>query len=319
MLPIHSTHTRDGKTLTRVRKATAWLLIMLCVSAALTAAQSPATARWASDLGSRYWVQPDIVYHTASGHALALDVYYQHDSKTPGPTLVYIHGGGWIFGDKATAVLQFVPYLEMGWTVVSVEYRMASTSQAPAAVEDCRCALRWVLRNTTQYNIDPRRIVLSGHSAGGHLALTTGMLPAGTGLDNQCYGDEELKVAAIVNWYGITDVADLLHGANLKNYALMWLGSQANADEVARRVSPLSYVRENLPPILTIHGDKDDVVPYGHAVRLHKALDQARVRNRLMTIAGGGHGGFNEDEFARSFAAIREFLAELEILRADAR
>jgi acetyl esterase/lipase len=106
---------------------------------------------------------------------------------------------------------------------------MASQSLAPAAVEDTRCALRWVFRNAKQYNFDTSKIVLTGHSAGGHLSLITGMLPNGTGLDNNCYGDEELKVAAIINWYGISDVNDLIQGKNLKNYAVMWMGSQQNA------------------------------------------------------------------------------------------
>src|SRR5438477_8117682 len=102
------------------------------------------------------------------------------------------------------------PYLEMGWAVVNVEYRLARASLAPAAVEDCRCALRWVIKNAKDYNFDINRIVVTGHSAGGHLALTTGMLPASAGLDRECHGPEELKVAAIINWYGITDVNDLL-------------------------------------------------------------------------------------------------------------
>ena len=140
--------------------------------------------------------------------------------------MIYYHGGGWIFGDRIGATLLFLPYLEMGWNVINVEYRMANVSLAPAAVEDCRCALRWAVRNAKQYNIDINRIVLTGHSAGGHLSLITGMLPEGTGLDNNCDGTEKLRVAAIINWYGISDVADLVQGRIQKNYAVMWMGSQ---------------------------------------------------------------------------------------------
>jgi acetyl esterase/lipase len=100
-------------------------------------------------------------------------------------------------------------------------------SFGPAAVEDTRCALRWVYRNASQWHFDTTKIVLTGHSAGGHLALITGMLPDGTGLDNRCYGEEKLKVAAIINWYGISDVNDLIKGSNLKNYAAMWDGQSA--------------------------------------------------------------------------------------------
>lgn len=259
-------------------------------------------------IADRYWMQPDVVYNTANNTPLKLDVWYPRDNPNPTPTLVYIHGGGWIFGSKEGAVYQLLPYLEKGWRVVNVEYRMASNSLAPAAVEDTRCALRWIYRNAKQYNFDTSKIVLTGHSAGGHLSLITGMLPKGTDLDNRCYGDEDLKVAAIINWYGITDVNDLIQGENLKNYAVMWMGSQTNAPEIAKSVSPLTYVRAGLPPVLTIHGDKDDVVPYSHATRLHTELEKAKVTNKLVTIKGGGHGMFEVKDYASSFDEIWKFL-----------
>jgi acetyl esterase/lipase len=284
----------------------ALVLLGACLSA-LAQTQTPSSP-WATDVGSRYWVQPDIVYQGASGQSLKLDVWYQHDVKTTSPTLVYIHGGGWIWGTKESSVLQFLPFLERGWTVVNVEYRMASTALAPAAVEDTRCALRWVFRNAQQWRFDTSKIVLTGHSAGGHLSLITAMLPAESGLDNQCYGTEKIGVAAVINWFGITDVNDVIKGPNLKNYAAMWMGSQVNADEIARRVSPLTYVSAGVPPILTIHGDKDDVVPYTHATRLHEALEKAKAPNQLLTIKGGGHGGFTQAEYVASYDAIWNFL-----------
>jgi len=197
----------------------------------------------------------------------------------------------------------------MGWAVVNVEYRLGRVSLAPAAVEDCRCALRWVIRNAEEYNFDTSRLVVTGNSAGGHLSLTTGMLPASAGLDRQCRGDEELKVAAIVNWYGITDVVDLLEGENEKSYAVAWLAGMTDREAVARRVSPLTYVRADLPPVMTIHGDADPAVPYTHATRLKEALDQAGVSNELVTVPGGGHGGFTSEEMIDIFTKIRSFLS----------
>lgn len=276
-------------------------------------AQTQSTSVFSTEGGARYWVQPDIVYNTANNTPLKLDVWYPNAVNTPTPTLVYIHGGGWIFGTKESSVLQFLPFLEKGWRVVNVEYRMASNSLAPAAVEDTRCALRWVFRNAKQWNFDTSKIVLTGHSAGGHLSLITGMLPDGTGLDNNCYGDEKLNVAAIINWFGITDVNDVIQGKNLKNYGMMWVGSQPNAAEIAKRVSPLTYVREGLPPVLTIHGDKDDVVPYSHATRLKEALDKVKVKNELYTIKGGGHGGFTQAEFVGAYNEIWKFLKDNKI------
>ena len=155
---------------------------------------------------------------------------------------------------------------------------------------------------------------MTGHSAGGHLSLTTGMLPASAGLDRQCVGLDDVSVAAIINWYGITDVADLIDGPNTKSYAVEWLGSMPDREAIARRVSPLTYVRGGLPPTITIHGDADGVVPYSHATRLQEALDEAGVPNKLVLIPGGGHGGFSAEQSARAYAAIMDFLAEHGIL-----
>jgi acetyl esterase/lipase len=267
-----------------------------------------ATARWASTIAEQYWIQPDITYGVANNYTLKLDVWQRKDARTAAPTLIYYHGGGWIFGDRTGATLLFLPYLEMGWNVINVEYRMASVSLAPAAVEDCRCALRWAVRNAKQYNIDTDRIVLTGHSAGGHLSLITGMLPEGTGLDNNCDGTEKLRVAAIINWYGISDVTDLVQGRNRKNYAVMWMGSQPDPLTIAKRVSPLTYVRAGLPPILSIHGDADPVVPYDQSTRLHQALSAAGVPNELVTIKGGGHGQFADAELEDAYQKISAFL-----------
>jgi dipeptidyl aminopeptidase/acylaminoacyl peptidase len=117
-----------------------------------------------------------------------------------------------------------------------------------------------------------------------------------------------LNVAAIFKWFGIGDVADLLDGPNAKNYAREWFGSAANADQLAKQLSPVNYVRAGLPPIITIHGENDDVAPYSHAVRLHALLDKAGVPNQLVTIRGRKHGGFSREEMLQSYATIREFL-----------
>jgi acetyl esterase/lipase len=298
-------------------KLVAWLasILVALLLSPLTAleptrAQSVEAAGRAGDLSNRYRIVSNVTYLTANNWDAKLDVYVPRDGTAPNPTLIYIHGGGWVGGSKETSWLQLVPYLEAGWSVVNVEYRLARVSLAPAAVEDCRCALRWVIRNAKQYNFDTTRLVVTGHSAGGHLSLTTGMLPASAGLDRECPGSEELKVAAIVNWFGISDVVDLLEGPNMKEYAVAWLSSMPNREEIASRVSPLSHVRAGLPPIITIHGDADPTVPYSHAVRLQDALNKAGVPNQLVTIPGGKHGGFNHDQTVRAYSAIREFLSK---------
>ena len=103
----------------------------------------------------------------------------------------------------------------------------------------------------------------------------------------------------------------MLQGPNIRSYAVSWLGSVPNREDLARRLSPLTYVRAGQPPVLTIHGDADRVVPYSHAVRLHDVLNKAGVRNRLLTIPGGDHGDFPPEQQIRAYEAIHQFLAEL--------
>jgi acetyl esterase/lipase len=291
-------------------------VLFLCASVA--SAQFTGAAEWASFIENQYRVVPDVTYLTANNWDAKLDLYVPAGSAGPHPAVIYFHGGGWTAGSKEGSVLRIAPYLEMGLAVVNVEYRLARVSLAPAAVEDGLCALRWVIRNAMQYNIDVNKLVVTGHSAGGHLALTTGMIPASAGLDRQCPGNENLKVAAIVNWYGITDVGELLDGPNMKTYAVTWMGSLSDRNDIAKRVSPLTYVRKDLPPIITIQGDADPTVPYSHGVRLHKALADAGVAQKHVTIPGGRHGGFSRDENLKAYAEIRAFLAKYGIVKAGA-
>lgn len=295
------------------RRLASFIAVVLLVPAAAHAQTTPGT--WAANVPNEYRVVPNITYLTANNFEAKLDVYVPRDLPGPHPTVIYIHGGGWVGGTKEGSVLSIVPYLEMGFAVVNVEYRLGRVSLAPAAVEDCRCALRWVIQRAKEYSFDTSRLVVTGHSAGGHLALTTGMLPASAGLERQCPGTEELKVAAVVNWYGIADVVDLLDGPNMKPYAVGWLGSLPYREEIARRVSPLTYVRKDLPPTITIHGDADPTVPYSHATRLHEAVQKAGATSELVTIPGGRHGGFPRAEQLRAFDAIRAFLARHGITR----
>jgi acetyl esterase/lipase len=291
------------------------LFAAFALAPALSHAQSTEAFAKALHIFGSYRVVPNIAYLTANNWEAKLDVYQARDATTPNPTLIYFHGGGWTAGSKESSSLTFLPFLDMGWNVVNVEYRLAKVSLAPAAVQDALCALRWVYRNGKEYNVDTNRLVLMGNSAGGHLALTTGMSPAGESLDSLCPGSEELKVAAIINWYGITDVNELLAGPNVRNFAVAWLGGMSNREEIAKRVSPLTYVRAGLPPIISIQGDADPTVPYAQNVRLHQALNNAGIRNELVTIPGGKHGGFSDTEMAKAYAEIRGFLDKQNIVR----
>jgi acetyl esterase/lipase len=281
-----------------------------------------------------YEVTPNITYTLANNYECKLDLWVPMDSEKPVPTLIYIHGGGWVSGKREQYALMFLPFIEMGFAVANVQYRMAHVSPAPAAVQDCRAALRWIIYNAEKYGFNTRKLVLFGHSAGAHLALMTGMLQSAAGLDwiipggsdeereeaifrfyaDRMAGNEEMEVAAIIEWAGITDVNDLLAGPNTRGYAQVWMGTVPYTEELARMVSPITYVRPGLPPTLMIHGDADPIVPYSQAERLHEALDEAGVRNGLITIPGGGHVRFERSEMSKIYALIRQLLGNNDLM-----
>lgn len=262
---------------------------------------------------ANYQLSRNIVYHKVNNSQLKLDLY-QNENPGLHPILINIHGGGWIKQSKEGLKPFFDPYLNWGFSVININYRLASTALAPAAVEDSRCALAWVINNSQKYNFDTSKIITTGFSAGGHLSLTTGMMSSEAGFDQQCPGNnldnKKNQVAAIINWSGITDVADLIAGDNEKYYAVEWLGNKITDAEIelAKTVSPINYVRSDLPPILTIHGDKDTFVPYAHAVRLHKKLDKVDVSNQLYSVRGAAHGGFSNQQKQQIYTTIKKFL-----------
>ncbi len=305
------------------------LIGLIFLSTIYTVAHSEEQSLSPTDISAAYSVTPNITYLTADGVELKLDIYMPRGARgaTNKPslkTLVYFHGGGWMGGTKERSALAVLPYLQKGWVAINVEYRLGGVALAPAAVEDTRCAVRWIIRNASRYRVDTDRIVLSGRSAGGHLALITGMLTTDAGLDGRCpegkggsgvdrasVTQTDFKVAAIINWSGITDVNDLIKGEHAVTYAVSWMGAQLDREAIAKRVSPISYVRKALPPILTLHGDQDEVVPYQHAVRLHAALKKAGATNQLHTLKGREHFiDYTPEDMQTASQVIDAFLAE---------
>jgi acetyl esterase/lipase len=217
------------------------------------------------------------------------------------PGLIMIHGGGWVGGSKEQRVPSCLRYVERGFVVANVEYRLAGVATAPAAVTDVLKAAEWFRRNAKRYNVDPKRIVVTGDSAGGHLALMAGLTPKSARLGPPA------KVRAVVNFYGITDVADQLAGPHLRKYAVTWIPEQAGRMELAHRVSPMTYVRKDVPAVLTIHGDADPTVPYEHGVKLTKALRDAGADAEMISVRDGRHG-FPKAQLDTLFPQIFEFL-----------
>lgn len=259
-------------------------------------------------LATSYRVDPDLVYVSILGWEGKVDLYLPRRPNMPLPTVVLFHGGGWVTGSKDEIGLDPLPFLAMGFAVVNVDYRLARVATAPAAVEDARCALRWVIRHAPQYGFDVHKLVLVGSSAGGHLALMAALAPPSAGFDRLCPGDEPMQVAAVVNFFGIADVEALLQPPSPRDFAVGWMGGGVEKSALARQVSPLTYVGKGAPAVITVHGDADPVVPFAQATKLHAALDAAGVPNQLVPVRGGRHGDFRGDDIVRVNHAVRDFL-----------
>jgi len=266
-------------------------------------------------IATHYHVLPNQLYLSVGGWNGKLDLYLPRRPTGSMPVALLFHGGGWVTGSKDEIALDVLPYLAMGFAVVNIDYRLASVATAPAAVEDSRCALRWVIRHAKQYGLDADRLILVGSSAGAHLALMAAMAPPSAGFDGLCPGDEPLKVAAVINFFGIVDVGHLLGPKDARDFAVGWIGKAPDPSALARRVSPITYVRRGLPPIFTAHGDADPVVPFAQAQRLHAALERAGVPNRLFPLHNAGHGDFDGAEVLLANRAVREFLLKHGVLR----
>src|SRR5213596_652184 len=162
----------------RFRFALPLVAALAIVTGSIAHAQRPAgdAATFAAYTG--YRAVPNITYTTASGVELKLDFYGPARPSAPLPTAIFMHGGGYRVGSrKEASVLSLLPYVQMGWNAVNVEYRASGIALAPAAVEDARCALRWVIHNSREDNAATERIVVTGQSAGSHLALMAGLVP----------------------------------------------------------------------------------------------------------------------------------------------
>jgi acetyl esterase/lipase len=161
-------------------------------------------------------------------------------------------------------------------------------------------------------NIDANKIVVMGGSAGGHLALMAGLLADDHRFDTNCPGVENIKVAAIIDKYGITDVWDWGYGSRVTSKsATRWLGDKANDKAFAMSVSPINYVNKDNPPVFIVHGDADPTVPYQQSVDLHKKLVEAGVKTEFITVPGGLHGKFEKEKNSEINKAIADFLKKL--------
>jgi acetyl esterase/lipase len=259
-----------------------------------------------------YIAQIDVVYTKVKDWEGRVDLYLAPKASKPTPIIINIHGGGWKSGTKESQG-GFNSFFKAGFAVANMEYRLSGQATAPAAVEDTRCMLIYLIKNAKELNINPNKIIIMGGSAGGHLALMGGLLANNYQFDTNCKGVENVKVAAIIDKYGIADVWDWTFGPEHKSSSpKLWLGDYIKDEDFIKSVSPIYLVTKNSPPIFIVHGDSDPVVPYQQSVDLYKKLQKLGVKSQFMTVAGGGHGKFEKEKNEEINVAILQFIATLE-------
>ena len=262
-----------------------------------------------------YVAQIDVVYTKVKDWEGRVDLYIAPNAIKPIPILINIHGGGWRSGVKETQG-GFNSFFNAGFAVANMEYRLSGQATAPAAVEDTRCMLIYLIKNAKALNIDPNKIIIMGGSAGGHLALMGGLLANDHRFDTNCPGVENVKVAAIINKYGIADVWDWTFGPEHKSSSpKLWLGDKINDENFIKSVSPIFYVTKSSPPIFIVHGDSDPTVPYQQSVDLYKKLQDLGVKSQFITVEGGLHGKFDKEKNSEINVAILKFISELDAFK----
>lgn len=237
----------------------------------------------------------DIPYKQTDTWTGYFDFYRPADRTRSVPLLINIHGGGWDHNQKEQEG-GWKPYFGCGMAVANMEYRLTPQATAPAAVEDVQDMIRYVHAHADELGIDTTRIVLTGASAGGHLALMGGYTMPD-------------KIFAVVDRYGVADVQDYLP---LSSSPKKWIGKSHLRDTAfIRDMSPLWHVSDATPPTLIIHGDSDRVVPYRESIWLVDSLLHHGIMHKLFTVPGGGHGRFSDEYKQLVDLETQDFLCSL--------
>lgn len=238
----------------------------------------------------------DVAYGNADP-AQRLDVYMA-ETDQPTPVMVFIHGGGWRSKSKSRVPDWLLNGVREKWlSVVSVEYRFTRVATHPAQVNDCQRAIQFVRRNAADWNIDPQRIGVTGGSAGAHLSLWVALHDDAADADSDDPVERcSSRVACAVSFAGVTDwslLGEIEHKhpayRELLGYTAGTPVDEMDADAM-RDASPISFVSQDDPPVMQLHGDNDDIAPVEHARNLHKRLTSIGVETELIIIKGADHG-----------------------------
>jgi acetyl esterase/lipase len=241
---------------------------------------------------------------------LTLDLAMPADGNGPFPAVVCIHGGGWVEGDRKQMAQTIHALARRGYVAVSPDYRLAPHDRFPAAIEDCKAAVRWLRANARQYKIDPDHVGAVGFAAGGHLACLLGLTDKDDGLDGDGgNADQSSRVQAVVSFFGPTDLAakDWNLNVTAKNLIPLLGGTADDKPEAYRKASPLTYASKNAAPLLIFHGSDDKVVPLEQSRALAKKINEAGGFAHLVVLDGEGHG-FQPEKTLRCVTQMVGFL-----------
>ncbi len=240
-----------------------------------------------------YTLKADLIYSEAEGNPQGLDLYLPKDMSGPLPVVVWVHGGGWMNGNKDNPKAKYL--VEHGYAVASIDFRQSHDAMWPAQIDDCRNAIRWLRSHSKKYQLNPEKIGAWGSSSGGHLVALMGTLP---------YDPNEKvssRVQAVCDWYGPTDLLTMPpnnvgNGRTKEDVAnsngAKLLGCTVReCPDLAKQVSAYYQVSPDDAPFLIMHGDEDPGVPLSQSARLYHALQEQGVYSELDILVGAGHGG----------------------------
>ena len=259
------------------------------------------------------------IYKETDGCSIRLDVH-RPEAVENGPAILWIHGGALIGGSRDKRDGEFGGYTQAGYTVFSIDYRLAPETKLPAIIEDVQDALVWVREQGPGIaGIDADRVATIGHSAGGYLTLMTGTFeqPPSALVSFYGYGDivgpwysepdpfyctkpmvDETEAREHHSGPPVTRPDERPGGGNFYLYCRqhgIWPNEVGGRDPKVDPAffapySPQENVTESYPPTLLLHGTNDTDVPYDLSVQMANALSEGDIESRLITIEGGGHG-----------------------------
>lgn len=244
----------------------------------------------------------NLVYATTPHGPLEADLLIPEE---PRGVIYFLHGGGWVTGDRTMWVDVLPFFAKQGWAAATVSYRLAPAAPFPAAVVDARRFARWLRDDPARYGLGGLPVVVAGNSAGGHLAAMTAL----------CQDEIDGETGVVVDGFiSMNPITDLTHSSVVINpvcwdFILPFLGGMPDEfpDRYAR-ASPVHFVAADSPPGLLIHGTADDLVPFEQSERLHRALLNAGAECELLALPGEAHS-FSMAAFERTLAAMSDFLA----------